>query len=393
MTGKVICGYQGWFNAPGDGAGRGWVHWARGDAMAPGTATVEMLPDVSELAADERFVTGFRHADGRPVEVYSAFVPKTVTRHFQWMRDYGIDGVFLQRFVADLADPKALAHNDAVLENVRKGAAANGRVYGLMYDLSGLKDGDADRVIADFKALVDRAKFTRDPRYIHHDGKPVVAVWGIGFGNERRPKLFADGLKLIHFLKSDPTYGGNAVLVGVPNNWRTLKPPAPETREAFEKVLRAADIIQPWAVGSARGLDDVKRNADRLWADDLAWCRANGQAYMPVVFPGFSWANLKPGAKFNATPRLGGRFLWQQFLEARRLNLPMVYVAMFDEVDEATAIFKVTSDVPPDGKSRFLGLEGLPSDHYLKLVGQGTRLIRGEITPADERVIAASQGQ
>src|SRR3954464_650030 len=27
LTGKVMCGYQGWFNCDGDGAGRGWAHW------------------------------------------------------------------------------------------------------------------------------------------------------------------------------------------------------------------------------------------------------------------------------------------------------------------------------------------------------------------------------
>ena len=45
----------------------------------------------------------------------------------------------------------------------------------------------------------------------------------------------------------------------------------------------------------------------------------------------------------------------------------MQYVAMFDEVDEATAIFKC-SDTPPSG-APFVAMEGLPSDHYLRLAG------------------------
>jgi hypothetical protein len=49
---------------------------------------------------------------------------------------------------------------------------------------------------------------------------------------------------------------------------------------------------------------------------------------------------------------------------------------MFDEVDEATAIFKV-SNTPPT-QARFQTLEGLPSDWYLRLTGEGTRLLRGE---------------
>ena len=54
----------------------------------------------------------------------------------------------------------------------------------------------------------------------------------------------------------------------------------------------------------------------------------------------------------------------------------MAYVAMFDEVDEATAIFKVRDDPPV--QARFQAREGLPSDWYLRLAGEGSKLIRGE---------------
>jgi hypothetical protein len=58
---------------------------------------------------------------------------------------------------------------------------------------------------------------------------------------------------------------------------------------------------------------------------------------------------------------------------------------MFDEVDEATAIFKCTNDAPVGPPDKFVTYEGLPADHYLKLTGLGARLLRGEAVdfPAD----------
>jgi hypothetical protein len=52
-------------------------------------------------------------------------------------------------------------------------------------------------------------------------------------------------------------------------------------------------------------------------------------------------------------------------------------------MDEGTAIFKCTNG-PPVGASRFLTLEGSPSDHYLWLTGTGGKLLRGEITRSEE---------
>jgi hypothetical protein len=61
----------------------------------------------------------------------------------------------------------------------------------------------------------------------------------------------------------------------------------------------------------------------------------------------------------------------------------MIYQAMFDEIQEGTAVFKYTNE-PPVGASRFVTFEGLPSDHYLWLTGMGGRLLRSEIRPTGE---------
>ena len=84
-----MVGYQGWFNCEGDGAKLGWKHWARDPRrlFGPKNVTVDLWPEVSELDEDERFATGFRHADGSAAEVFSSRNRKTVIRHFEWMRD------------------------------------------------------------------------------------------------------------------------------------------------------------------------------------------------------------------------------------------------------------------------------------------------------------------
>ena len=65
LTGKVMVGYQGWFNAEGDGAHRGYNHWTRGNVRpAPGKVRIDLWPDLTEFPAAERFSTDLVHADG-----------------------------------------------------------------------------------------------------------------------------------------------------------------------------------------------------------------------------------------------------------------------------------------------------------------------------------------
>src|SRR6266581_4536535 len=49
LTGKVVCGYQGWFTVPGDGSGREWRHYAAGGQFKPGSCGIDLWPDVSDL--------------------------------------------------------------------------------------------------------------------------------------------------------------------------------------------------------------------------------------------------------------------------------------------------------------------------------------------------------
>jgi hypothetical protein len=375
LKAKVMCGYQGWHAAEGDDCGRGWYHWTGKNGFKPGSTNVDLWPDVSELSADERYATAFKTADGKAAEVYSAFNAKTVIRHFQWMQEYGIDGVFVQRFAGEVFNPPGLRQFNTVLDHCREGANKYGRTYAVMYDLSGMRAGQMDKVIQDWKLLTEKMQITKDPAYLHHNGKPVVSVWGFGFNDGRRYTL-KEGLELVAFLKSKE--GGECtVILGVPTYWRTLERDTVNDKTLLELISKA-DIVSPWTVGRYSTPEQAMSYAKKTMTPDLAWCKENKKEYLPVVFPGFSWHNQNPRFPVNSIPRLGGKFLWSQYVAAKEAGATMIYQAMFDEVDEGTAIYKCTNNVPV-GASNFATFEGLPSDHYLKLVGMASKMIRGDI--------------
>ena len=168
-------------------------------------------------------------------------------------------------------------------------------------------------------------------------------------------------------------------MLGVPSFWRT------QTRDTIPdptllELVQLADVISPWTPGRYRTPEAAATHAATVWQPDLAWCQARKIDFLPVAFPGFSWHNMKPTEPLNAIPRLGGRFFWSQIAAAKRVGADMLYVAMFDEVDEGTAIFKVTNSPPvgPGEGVQFATYEGLPSDHYLRLTGLAGKVLRGE---------------
>ena len=136
---KLMFGYQGWFACPGDGSPLGaWEHWFVGGQPArAATLRVDMWPDGSELSAEERCETPLTLPSGATATLYSAYNPKTVDRHFRWMQEYDLAGVFLQRFTVRLQNSAVLGFRDGVARNVRSAAESNGRVFAIMYDISG----------------------------------------------------------------------------------------------------------------------------------------------------------------------------------------------------------------------------------------------------------------
>ena len=387
LNGKVFVGYQGWFTAAGAGFDEiKWNHFGPNGTFGPGHTNIDMWPDMSEYGPDERYPSDFRKADGSVAPVFSSTNPVTVERHFGWMKEYGIDGAFLQRFGISLSRPNVKPQRQRVLQNVRGASAKTGVGYSIMYDLTALSEGMIrDVVIADWKELVDSG-VTKDETYLSHNGKPVVAVWGIGF-NDGRAYTLAECKELVEFLKNDPKYGGNAVVVGVPYWWREQHRDATDDPMLME-IIEMSDVVLPWSVGRYKDAEDARQKFAEAAKPDLDWLDERGIGYMPVIYPGFSWHNMQQvnntpdnAAEFNRIPRGEGEFFWSQGVGLHRAGVDMIYVAMFDELDEATAIFKTDND-PPVGDT-FVTFDG-PSDHFLHLTREIGRLLGGEREASDE---------
>jgi len=360
LSGKIVTGYQGWFRAIGDPAGQGWIHYANQDFS---DLFVDLWPDMQEYSDEEKYpVPGWTYANGNPVSLYSSANKKSVLRHFQWMQTYGIEVAALQRFVVGVNDNHA-NESFRLPAYVREAANRTGRSYYIMYDMAGQDPATlADVIRDDWQYLVDSMKITDDDRYLHHNGKPVVGVYG----------FFADwfpatiGNEVLDVFEES---GHEAFVAGSGQWWwRT------EAAPGWLDVYRRMGAYIPWNVGHING--DYAYTG--RWQDDKNDLASHGVLYLPLIFPGFGWDNLN-----NLTPgesvieRLDGQFMWKQFVDARNIDAVGAYVAMFDEIDESTAIFKVTNDIPQN--HYFMTLNGLPSDFYLLMTGFGNDLINKRV--------------
>jgi len=355
LDGKVMFGYQGWFNHPDDGAGIGWDHWS--NFYEPINSTVDMYPDIREYGLDELYDADLTFPNGRMAPVISSHNRNTVVRHMKWVRDYNLDGVFLQRFISSSNNKPYMNHKDTVTRHVIEGCESYGRVFAIMYDGIANK---VEAIKADWMHLVDDIGVTGSDRYLNHRELPLVALWGY---TVREDATLDQLVELIDWFKNnpDPKYRAS-LLLGVAWDWYYES-------AAWKDAFRDVEVISPWFSGST----DYDKGQ--------AWCDENDVGYLPVVHPGFSWHNLKDDTK-NKDPREGGKFLWDEVTEVVSKNAKSVYIAMFDEVDEGTAMFKLAENdqmIPREGYWLPLDEDGfdLPSDWYLRAAGLATEVVRG----------------
>jgi hypothetical protein len=380
VAGKLFAGYQGWFNAAGDGSpNNGWIHWSKNSSAPTANSNVnfELYPDLREYT--KLYPTNLANlGNGQPARLFSSYDPETVNKHFEWMQTYNIDGAALQRFGADENDaPNGWKTNrDSVAVKVKNAAEAYGRKFYVMYDITGMNPSNwVAAVKRDWTAQVINAMhLTSSPAYAKQNGKPVVCIWGIGFTD--RPGTAAEATDIINWFKGQGMY----VIGGVPTYWRTG---TNDSRTGFENVYRSLDMISPWFVGRFGGLDGADHYLANQWQPDFNYTQQYGIAYQAVIWPGFSWANLNAGPR-NQIPRLHGDFMWRQAYDLKSVGISTGYVAMFDEYDEGTAIAKGaenSSMVPTNQYFLSLDADGVAvsSDFYLRLAGDINRLFKGQI--------------
>ncbi len=363
LDGKVMFGYQGWFNHPDDGASLGWIHW--GNLYEPIKSHVDMYPDLREFGINEKYPSHYTLPDGSMAPVFSSHNRNTVVRHMKWVRDYNLDGVFIQRFISNADNEKGMAHKDTVTAHVMEGCEKYGRVFAMMYD------GVANRVEdmkSDWMHLVDDIGVTNSNRYLHHNGLPLVSLWGYTVRDEATVDQLEE---MIEFFTNNPNPKYRAaVKLGVRSNWYNF---STDWMNAFKKV----DVISPWFSGNT----DYDKGQN--------WCDENGLDYLPVVHPGFSWYNLTKNyqpdhssGELNRAPRDKGNFIWSEVTDVVSKNVKSVYIAMFDEVDEGTAMFKLAENAamnPREGDWVTLDIDGyeLPSDWYLRIASLAANVVRG----------------
>ena len=212
-------------------------------AEAGGRFAVDMWPDVSDYDPEDLCeVPGLKMPDGSPARLYSAFRKGPVLLHFRWMRQYGIDGVFLSRFVGETASPARARHVNTVLANVREGCHREGRVWAMMLDLSmgRARRRRWSRMTGSSCATRSRFARTRATCTIRASRWCCSGGWGsrTAPGRRSRAKSWSISSRTI------PNYGGVYLIGGIDPYWRTLSGES-RTEPAWAKVYRIVRRHQP----------------------------------------------------------------------------------------------------------------------------------------------------
>ncbi|NJP47928.1 DUF7910 domain-containing protein [Actinacidiphila epipremni] len=363
VVGKVSVGYQGWFACAGDGAPiNGWWHWSQnwGQAPSPSNNAIKAWPDMREYS--RTYPTAYPNFNGGgAATLFSSYDQQTVDTHFGWMKTYGCDTAALQRFNPNSSEGPT---RDAMAQKVRNSAEAKGVKFYIMYDISGWSNMQSE-IKTDWTNKMKA--HTASSAYAKQNGKPVVCIWGFGFNDNNHTFSAAACLDVINWFKGQGCY----VIGGVPREWRTG---TGGSRAGYGDVYHALNMISPWMVGAIGNAGDSDNAYTTYTVPDQADCNAHGIDYQPCVLPG----------DVSARQRAHGDFMWRQFYNVVRAGVQGVYISMFDEYGEGNQIAKTAenaSQVPAGSGLYALDEDGTPcsSDYYLRLTGDGGRMLKGQL--------------
>jgi hypothetical protein len=369
VVGKVTVGYQGWFACPGDGApigdtspGGAWWHWSANWSQPPSPSNTGIVawPDVREYT--RTYQTGYAAlGNGQPATLFSSYDQQTVDTHFHWLQQNGIDVAALQRFNPTGGEGPI---RDAMAVKVRSSAEKYGRKFYVMYDVTDWTNMQSE-IKTDWTDKMHA--HTASSAYAVQNGKPVVCIWGFGFSDDKRPFTPDACLDVVNWFKAQGCY----VVGGVPTWWRTGDR---DSRAGFSDVYHAFHMLSPWMVGRIGNVADADNFYNVATVPDLAECGAHGIDYQPCVLPG----------AVTLRQRAHGDFMWRQFYNMVRAGVQGVYISMFDEFNEGNQIAKTAESqawVPTN--SGFLALDedgtACSSDYYLRLTGDGGRMLKGQL--------------
>ncbi|GAA2373802.1 discoidin domain-containing protein [Dactylosporangium salmoneum] len=364
VVGKITVGYQGWFACIGDGAPiNAWWHWSNNWSQPPSPSnngTLRAWPDMREYT--HGYQTAYANlGSGQPATLFSSYDQQTVDTHFLWMQQNNIDTAALQRFNPNGGEG---ATRDAMAAKVRSAAESNGRKFYIMYDVTNWTNMQPE-IKADWTNKM--SAHTTSSAYARQNGKPVVCIWGFGFNDNNHPWDAATCLDVINWFKSQGCY----VIGGVPREWRIG---INGSRPGFLGTYHAFNMISPWMVGAISSAADSDNIYNQLNVGDQADCNANGIDYQPCVLPG----------DVSARQRAHGDFMWRQFYNMVRVGAQGIYISMYDEFNEGNQICKTAAtlaDVPTNSGLLALDEDGTAcsSDYYLRLTGDGGRMLKGQI--------------
>ncbi len=148
--------------------------------------------------------------NGKPAKLFNSNIENAIWVHFKWMKEYRIDGASVQRFVGEINGMtlSSIVNCDQ-LYKIKEAAETNGRLFNIMYDISG-----GNQINGEEKGISSYVQFkefdwvykiektlilTESLLYATKDGKPVLCIWNLVLG--KRPYRNEDYIELINFYR------------------------------------------------------------------------------------------------------------------------------------------------------------------------------------------------